>query len=393
MISVTEAIQLIQQNISPTAIEILPLAQCSNRVLAKDVKSSINMPAFHQSGMDGYAFRMQDYSPTTSLQIIAAIPAGDKNSISILPMQAARIFTGAPLPNFADTVVMQEKTSVTNNQLFITDTDLQKGNNVRPTGSEISIGNVALFAGTLLTPAAIGMLASIGETEASVHKIPSVTIIITGNELQMPGLPLQQGNIYESNSFMLIAALENTGIKNIDLLYAADNLDELILRLNEALQYADVVLLTGGVSVGDFDFVVKATELCGVTNIFHKVKQKPGKPFFFGKKNQQLVFGFPGNPSSVLTCYYEYVVMALQQMQAHAKPGLTRVFLPLTTSLYKKAGLTHFLKASTDGRKVTLLGAQESFRLSSFAVANCLACIPENTRIVEEGTLIEVHFL
>jgi molybdopterin molybdotransferase len=393
MISVTEAIQLIQQNISPTATETLPLAKCINRVLAKDIHSSINMPAFHQSGMDGYAFRMQDYSPTTSLEIVAAIPAGDKNTISILPLQAARIFTGAPLPEFADTVVMQEKTTVTNNQLFITDTDLQKGSNVRPAGSEIKVGELALSAGTRLTPAAIGMLAAIGETEATVHKIPSVAIIITGNELQMPGLPLQRGNVYESNSYMLIAALEEMGIKHIELLYAADDLEELTQQLKEALQYADVVLLTGGVSVGDFDFVVKATALCGVENIFHKIKQKPGKPFFFGKKNHQLIFGFPGNPSSVLACFYEYVVMALQQMQAQSNPGLTQAFLPLANSYSKKAGLTHFLKASTDGQKVTLLGAQESYRLSSFAIANCLACIPENATNLAEGTIVEVHFL
>jgi molybdopterin molybdotransferase len=192
---------------------------------------------------------------------------------------------------------------------------------------------------------------------------------------------------------MLIAALEQLGIKKIELLYASDNLEELTMRLNEGLEFADVVLLTGGVSVGDYDFVVAATERCKVEKIFHKIKQKPGKPLFFGKKGKQLVFGLPGNPSSVLTCFYEYVTHALQQMQGHISPGLVKAFLPLANRFSKNEGLTHFLKAHHNGRNVTLLSAQESYRLSSFATANCLACIPENTTILEEGAIVEVHFL
>ena len=237
------------------------------------------------------------------------------------------------------------------------------------------------------------MLAAIGETDVTVYKKPEVAVIITGNELQIPGLPLQSGNVYESNSYMLIAALEQMGIKDIELLYATDDLEELTMRLKEALEIADVVLLTGGVSVGDYDFVVAATEQCSVEKIFHKIKQKPGKPLFFGKKNKQLVFGLPGNPSSVLTCFYEYVAPALQQLQGHLNPGLIKAFLPMASSFSKNEGLTHFLKANYNGQKVTLLSGQESYRLNSFATANCLTCIPENTTILEEGALVEVHFL
>jgi len=393
MISVTEASILIQQNIAATTTETLPLAKCLHRILATDVSSNINMPAFNQSGMDGYAFRFQDYTPEYSLEIVSTVAAGDKSAISMLPGQAVRIFTGAPIPSFADTVVMQEKTTVIDNLLFITDKKLQIGSNARPAGSEIKQGQKTLSAGTSLSPAAIGMLAAIGETDVTVYKKPEVAVIITGNELQIPGLPLQSGNVYESNSYMLIAALEQMGIKDIELLYATDDLEELTMRLKEALEIADVVLLTGGVSVGDYDFVVAATEQCSVEKIFHKIKQKPGKPLFFGKKNKQLVFGLPGNPSSVLTCFYEYVTPALQQLQGHLNPGLIKAFLPMASSFSKNEGLTHFLKANYNGQKVTLLSGQESYRLNSFAAANCLACIPENTTILEEGALVEVHFL
>jgi molybdopterin molybdotransferase len=162
--------------------------------------------------------------------------------------------------------------------------------------------------------------------------------------------------------------------------------------MNDALVKYDMVLLTGGVSAGDYDFVVRAAAQCGVTQQFHKVAQKPGKPLFFGTKDHKLLFGLPGNPASVLTCFYQYVVPALAAMQGR-KELTTKVQVPLAASYIKKPGLTHFLKGWCDGRQATPLPAQESYKLSSFAVANCLITLDADGTHYEEGTLVDVHLL
>jgi molybdopterin molybdotransferase len=153
-----------------------------------------------------------------------------------------------------------------------------------------------------------------------------------------------------------------------------------------------MVMLNGGISVGDYDYVLKATELCGIDKIFHKIKQKPGKPIYFGTKGRKLVFGLPGNPASVLTCFYEYVTVALEKLY-HAKSGLQRITAPLAQPFKKPAGLTHFLKGYYDGTSVLPLDAQESYRLSSFARANCLVVIEEDITYCNQGEMVEVHLL
>lgn len=393
MISVAEARQLITQHIITLPAEMLPLSAAFNRVLAKAVYSNTSIPPFKQAGMDGYAFKFTDYTIGRALEIVDEVAAGSNTGVQLLHGQAVRIFTGAPVPETADTIVMQEKTRVENGQLSITDESILQGNNVRTPGSDIMKGQIAMESGTLLTPAAIGLLCGIGETEVTVYSQPAVAIIVTGNELQKQGKPLQPGQIYESNGSMLSAALQELHISKVSIYSAPDNLVELQAILQNALQQVDMVLLCGGVSVGDYDFVVEATRLCGVQKIFHKIKQRPGKPIFFGVTEKQLVFGLPGNPSAVLSCFYEYVMQAIQQMQGNTSPGLVKAFLPLSQQYKKNTSLTHFLKASCDGKKVTLLGAQESYKLNSFATANCLALIPEEVSSLEEGDLVEVHFV
>jgi molybdopterin molybdotransferase len=191
---------------------------------------------------------------------------------------------------------------------------------------------------------------------------------------------------------MLTIALQKAGIKDIAVVKAADDLSTLTDVLQSALQNSDVVLLTGGVSVGDYDFVVEATQACHVVKQFHKIRQKPGKPLFFGLKSNQLIFGLPGNPSSVLTCFYEYVYPALKGMlQA---PSAVKVIQAKISHAYQKpAGLTHFLKARMNNDTVTPLHAQESFRLHSFAQADCLIKLPEAVTGVEAGEMVEVHIL
>jgi len=386
MISVAAAQKIIADHKLILPSIQLPLQDAVQLRLASAVYSPVDTPAFPQSAMDGYAFGYAGWQPKKKLLLQGEMQAGSKTDFVVQPGQAVRIFTGAPLPSGADTVIMQEKTTVTNNELVINEENLQKGNSVRSKGSAITAGELAVEKNTVLSPAAIGFLASMGITGVNVFSRPSVSIIVTGNELQQPGLPLAYGEVYESNSFALSAILKQLHVFDVTVYTAADEPEMVKQVLQKALSKTDLVLLTGGVSVGDYDFVVQSAAACGVTQLFHKIKQRPGKPLYVGKKENTLVFGLPGNPSSVLTCFYEYVLPALQA-------DLMILYVPLARDFQKSAGLTHFLKGWYDGETVMPLDAQESYRMSSFATANCLIKVPEETTLCREGELAEIHLL
>jgi molybdopterin molybdotransferase len=342
--------------------------------------------------MDGYAFRFNEWNGET-LSIAGEVQAGAASEISIALKNAVRIFTGAPLPSRLDTVVMQEKAVVKDGMLQIIDEDIKRGTNVRTKGSEMAKGSLALEKGILLTPGAIGFIAGLGKKEVRAIRKPSVAIVVTGKELQRPGEELMYAQVYESNSYALTAALQQLGITNICTEWVDDEMDSIITVLEKALSSADLLLITGGVSVGDYDLVSKALEQAGVEKLFHKIRQRPGKPLLFGKTNKTLVFGLPGNPSSVLTCFYEYVLIALQQMMGLEKPFLEIVQRPLACDCSKKASLTHFLKGKQMNGEVLALDAQESYRMKSFAVADCLIVLEENKNEYKKGEMVEVHIL
>lgn len=392
MISVSEARAIIQQHIVTLPPVVRMLSDALGYTIAADVFATIDIPAYPQSSMDGYAFSYTDLQQNKSLQISGEMAAGTKESISLPSQTAVRIFTGAPVPPGADTVVMQEKVVVEKGILTIQDDQLQAGANVRPKGSEIKVGELALPSGTLLTPAAIGFLAGIGVTEVMVYPSPVVTIIITGNELQTPGQPLQYGQVYDANSFALSAVLQQYGIQQIEVISVPDEIERLNEALSQALQKSDLVLLTGGVSVGDYDFVTRSAKHCGINTQFHKLKQRPGKPLFFGTKGRQMIFGLPGNPSSVLTCFYMYVLPVIMGMKKTGT-GLIQQQVPLSQSYHKTTQLTHFLKGWYDEQTAAPLGAQESYRMRSFAGANCLIEIEEKAEHVEQGSLVTIHLL
>ena len=231
-----------------------------------------------------------------------------------------------------------------------------------------------------------------GIHELLVYPQPKISIILTGNELQQPGLPLSYGQVYESNSYALSSAIRQLGILNVDVFSAEDDLKILTEVLAISMQQSNLILLTGGVSVGDYDFVIRAAESNGVEQVFHKIRQKPGKPIYFGKKGDIYIFGLPGNPASVLTCFYEYVYPAIQLLSKREK-DLIRMYAILETDIKKTAGLTQFLKAFFDGKTVKDLNAQESFRLSSFAKANCLIKLDEDQMEYKAGEEVEIHLL
>lgn len=392
MIAVNEAIERIKLHTHKLAPIELSLKDAAGLVLAEDVFAGCDVPNFNQSAMDGYALRYRDLSLTKQFSIAHEIAAGDVAASNVPPQSCVRIFTGAPVPADLDTVVMQEKVKLHSTGISVLDETLTEGSNVRMVGSEIKKGSLAVPKNTFLSPATIGFLASIGTKEVMVYPKPKIHIIVTGKELAKLGQDLKEGQVYESNSLLLQAALRQLHIDNVNIDFVTDSLDDTIRAIKSALANADILLLTGGVSVGDYDFVVKAADACGINQIFHKVKQRPGKPLYAGVKNNQIIFGLPGNPASVLSCFYNYVTIAIQCMTGRNSLTEKRWF-PLATSFNKKITLTQFLKAYHDGQTVTPLTAQESFRLSSFSSANCLIILPEEKLDFAEGELVETLLL
>jgi len=393
MISVAEAKALVKANTDLLSAVLKPVPDAAGLVLAADIYARYDIPPFNQSSMDGYAFAYKDWESKNRLAIQGEVAAGITKVFFIGSKKAVRIFTGAAVPEGADTVVMQEKTDIQKNELIISDQQLKKGDNVRLKGSEIRAGDLALGKENFLSPAAIGFLSGMGITEVTVYPKPVIAIIVTGKELQEPGKTLAYGQVYESNSFVLRAVLEQFHLNKIKIDWVDDQPELIVKALNDALQTADLILLTGGISVGDYDYVLHATTACGVEKIFHRVKQRPGKPLYFGKKEKKLVFGLPGNPSSVLTCFYEYVLPAIEKMMGLKKSRIQKEISALTRDYFKSPGLTHFLKGIYSDGHVTPLEAQESYRMSSFARANCLIYLEEEKEEWKSGDKVETHLL
>jgi molybdopterin molybdotransferase len=392
MISVREAKEIVRLKTPLLSKAILSLEEAAGCLLAEDIYAPADFPPFAQSSVDGYAIRYADLAQN-NLLIHGESPAGSSTTIKAGSHEAVRIFTGAPVPQNTDTVVMQEKVSVSGNRLQILDDQLIPGSNVRPRGSEIAKDSLALGKGTRLSPAAIAFLAGLGKTSLQVIPRPRIGMVVTGRELREPGADLKYGQVYESNSYSLTAALAQWQMPVISRQMVDDDLDSLADALQLVLSKSDLILVTGGVSVGEYDHVVKALERCGVEKLFHKIQQRPGKPLYFGKKDNALVFGLPGNPSSVLTCFYEYVLDALQYLTGLKNISLRMVHLPMAVTYNKTAPLTHFLKGIRLDNTVMPLDAQESYRMKSFALADCLIVLEKDKNTYEKGEMAEVHLL
>lgn len=390
MISVAEAKKIIDDSVKPMKSKTVLLSDAWDTVVAEDVFALQDIPAYPQSSMDGYAFAFENVHK--KLLVIGESAAGNRSHFAVTPNSASRIFTGAAVPDGADTVVMQEKVQVKNGQLIIEDDGLMKGSNVRNRGSEIKKGDVALAKGTYVSAASLGFLAGIGITQVPVHPKPVITIVVTGNELKTIGEPLEYGEVYESNSFALTAALKHFHLSPLKIVRAEDDPAVIKNIMQQALANSDMLLMTGGVSVGEYDFVTKVADECGVQPLFHKVKQRPGKPLFFGMKGEKVIFGLPGNPSSVLTCFYEYVIPAVKKMTV-GRQHLTVLKAPLSASFKKNNPLTQFLKGFYDGDTVSPLTAQESYKMNSFAKANCLIVLEESDRECNKGDIKEIHLI
>lgn len=364
-----------------------PIQEAVGYALAEAVVSRIDIPFFRQSSMDGYAVRYSEQQQ--ALEIVTALPAGIATAMPLAPGTTAKVFTGGPVPDGADTVVQKEWVKEMDGRIHITQTIPEPGMHVRPRGSDMAAGQQALEKGTVLNAMHIGMLAAIGIKEVAVTRKPSVAVIVTGNELVQPGEPLHFGQVYESNAYALRSILQQTGISNVAVTYAKDDPVQTRLILEAALESSDMVLLTGGVSVGDYDYVAAACADNGVVKHFHGVSQRPGKPLYFGTFQNKPVFGLPGNPSSVLSCFYQYVLPAIRKLSGI--PLQAPVKAPLSADFEKKPPLTFFLKGMLSEGAATVLPGQASYQLHAFAQANCWIELPLQQTHFEAGTEVIVH--
>ena len=393
MISVSEARKILSNNLERGETGIKSLNSISGLVLAEDIHSPIDVPSFDNSAMDGYALTFDEEQGQWELS--GVIQAGDTSVHRVEKGQAARIFTGAKMPEGTDTVIQQELITgdEVSGKIFYSHDKIQTGSNVRKKGTQCKKGDLILAKGTEVTPGIIGLLASVGIGEAKVYIPPFVGYIITGNEVKEIGTSLLEGEIYNSNGPMLEALLKDIGIREITAYKAKDDKKELQKIIEEALEKNDVLLVSGGISVGDYDFVKECLESAGVQELFYKVKQKPGKPLFVGKKEKKWVFALPGNPSSVLSCFVQYVSPSLRTQMGHQNTFTPDHVLTLVGDANKKSGLTFFMKGKKSPGRVNLLNGQQSFNLRAFATADCLVELPEELDFVKNGIQVNVYDL
>lgn len=387
MISIKEAITSIKLNVNPLLKKTTKsVEKAGGYVLFEDIYSPINMPPFRQSAMDGYALNLHDGLTYT---LIGEVKAGDGHQPDLKIGDAVRIFTGAPVPDSANSIMMQEKVKSDGNFITI-EHQISMEHNIRPFGEQVRAGDIALKKGTKLTPAAIGYLISLGITTVSVFKKPNIAIVTTGNELIEAGQKLSYGKIYESNSKMLLSALYGLKFYDVTLHKVEDVYSKTVEKLNAVIKENDLVLITGGISVGDYDFVGKALKELEVEELFYKVKQKPGKPLFYGKKGDTQIFALPGNPAAALSCFYVYVYIALQKMMNRDILELPRIEAISKSNFEKKGDRPQFLKAIYKNGEVEILEGQNSSMLQTFALSNALVYAPETITKIVEGDSIEV---
>jgi molybdopterin molybdotransferase len=402
MISTQEAHALIAREVAQGPVESVALSAAHQRILAEDLLAPMTLPPFASSAMDGYAVRIEDTQHATvdtpvQLAIAETICAGMPPTRTLSAGEAAHIMTGAMIPQGATAVVPQENVEVLETNHIRVVRPVRAQAHIRQAGEEIVAGARALAQGTVMTPGALGFLGSLGINTVPIVAPPRVTVVPTGNELCTPGEALAEGAIYESNSVALRAALAEFAITPNTYPPIAD--DEAILyeALRTALDESDIVIVTGGASVGAYDFVKSALQRLDVTRLFWGVAQKPGKPIFFGRRTQTFVFGLPGNPASSLVCYFLYVRQALCQWLGWPRPDLPEAEATLGVELSKKRGRTHYLRAVATWEEGTLRARpadhQGSHCMQAFAKANALMVLPSARETLLAGERVTIQWL
>lgn len=401
MIKPKEARRIILNEVKIQSAEKVNLMDSLGYVLAEDVVSDINIPPFDNSAMDGFAIIASDTIGASKespckLKVLGDLKAGDVSDFQVASGSALKIMTGAPVPQGADSVIKKEDTSLNNEEVLIY-CEAKKGDNVRLTGEDVTEGEKVFPCGFNIRPQEIGLLASLGKSELKIFKPPTIAIISTGDELVEIDEPLTPGKIRNSNTYSLTAQVISCGAKPIPLEIARDNIDATRKLIEKGLTVSDILLTTGGVSMGDYDVVKDVLTDLGAELKFWKVAQKPGMPLAFWRLGDKLIFGLPGNPVSTVACFEEYVRPAILKMM-----GKNHIFRPEVDAIFehdlkKKPGRVFFVRVNVRRKNgefyVSLTGPQGSGILKSMSLANGIAVIPAETTLVKTGDKVKVHLI
>lgn len=409
MLSVNKALSTIKKRIKPLSVEEKGLLSCQGEILREDIYASFNIPQKDNSAMDGYALRCKYTEGATFenpriFKVIDEVRAGSLSKKIVKANTATRIMTGAFLPRGADSVVKVEDTAEfkKGREIFLkVFKPIERGENVREKGEDIKKGKKVISSGTFLDAVELGVLASLGKSRVKVTKKIKASFFVSGDEVIDPGKPLPLHKIYSSNTYTIYGQLTRLGVECFYLGIVKDNLKSIESKLKEAKKSSDIIITSGGVSMGRYDFIKEAFSNLGGKIIFEKVAIRPGKPFVFGvffRRNKEIpFFGLPGNPVSSLVCFEIFVKPAILKMQARKDEGYFKAKAILEEDIKKKKGFTFFLRANTYSKGSRLFtkttGPQGSGILTSFLGANSLMILDEKKTFLSKGEEVEVHFL
>ena len=396
-LNVNDAISRMTDSVKKTKeIETVAIRDALNRVLAKEVISSINVPPYANSAMDGYAFNSVDFpsSGENTVKMIGKSFAGIPFEGEVKAGQCIRIMTGAPMANGTDSVIMQEQVQADGDSITIQNGHC-KNENVRHIGEDINDGETVLNVGQHITPAELGVLASLGTAEVTVYKKVRVAFFSTGDELRNVDEALKEGQIYDSNRYTIFGMLTNLGVELIDMGIIPDDREAVEKAFMQASEQADAIMTSGGVSVGEADFVKETLDKLGKVD-FWKIAMKPGKPLAFGFVNDAVFFGLPGNPVSVMATFYQFALPTLKTMMGFNITKPTVIKIACKSDLRKTPGRTDFqrgiMQTNEQGELVVeSIGMQASHVLSGMSKANCFIILPQDWGNVEAGTLVDVQ--
>ncbi len=401
MIGFDEALKIVLDSVSTCGRIELPLLDALGLVSAEDVQSAEQIPPFDNSAMDGYAVRAEDTAGASAdnpleLKVLMDLPAGKHTERRVGPDEAMRIMTGAPLPAGADAVVPVELTErVSESRVRILE-EHGKQKNVRLAGEDIPIGRKVLAVGEEITPAKLGLLASIGRANLRVYRRARVAVLATGDELVNPGEPLSPGKIRSSNSYTMIAQTRMCGAETMYLGIARDTKEEVRSHLEQGMS-ADMIVSSGGVSVGDYDYVKDVLKELGAELLFTKVAIKPGMPTVFGLLNGKPVFGLPGNPVSSMVIFEEFVRPALLKMMGRRRIHRPSVEAVLEEDLHKNPERAHLMRAivrkTRNGYTVSTTGPQGSGILVSMDLADGIMFVPAGAGHMKKGDRMKVQLI
>ena len=398
MIPLDEAFKIIEKEIRKLPPKQVPLLRAAGCVLEEDVVSPIDVPQFANSAMDGYALRIEDLKGDGpwKLPIQKVIAAGDSSWGGLKAGHVSKIMTGAPLPDGADAVIPVENVSVDADHVVIK-TIPPEGEFVRPRGDDIKKGESICEKGTILDPVAVGILASVGKAEVEVTPRPRIAVLSTGSELVNPGKELTAGQIYNSNDFVLKTLLKKDGHEiSRELCTAIDNVDELCKSIKEKLVDHDLVISSGGVSMGDFDLIPQAVKKIGGEVLFHKVFIKPGKPVFLSRIGKGYLLGLPGNPVSAVVGYHLYarrIIAKMSGLKYRVRGGKGILGEDLSVKGTRFCYIGARLEENADGVIVYPSIRQKSGRLASISGINGFILAEGGTRTVGKGSEVDIEWM